>query len=86
MSEHEKDKKAVTIFVNGTAKVVDKGKITFEQLVALAFPTPPPGANIDYTVMYSRGAKEKPQGDLEAGQSVEVVEGMRFDVTPTDRS
>jgi hypothetical protein len=86
MSEHDNSKKPVTIYVNGTAHIVEKGKITFEQVVTLAFPTPPPGENIDYTVMYSRGAKDKPQGDLEPGQDVEVVEAMRFDVTPTDRS
>ena len=38
-----------------------------------------------YSVMYQRGHGNK-SGSLVAGQSVKVKEGMRFDVTATDRS
>jgi hypothetical protein len=86
MSEADKDKKDVTIIVNGSPQDFEKKTITFAEVVALAFPNPPSGENIDYTVMFSHGPHDKPQGTLLPGQDVEVVNKMRFDVTPTDRS
>jgi len=81
----DKDPKLVTIYVNTSPHAVGKGKISFEQLVKLAYPTPPPGANIGFTVLYQRGEGNH-EGTLVAGQSVEVKDGMIFDVTPTDLS
>ena len=61
------------------------GEISFEEVVKLAYPTAPYGDNTGYSVMYEygRGGRE---GTLIAGESVEVKEYMRFDVTATDRS
>jgi hypothetical protein len=45
------DAKTVTIIVNGRAKAWAKNEdITFEQVVALAFPNPPSGDGIQFTV------------------------------------
>lgn len=81
-----KDPKTVTIFVNTRPHTVEANhRIAFEEVVALAYPSTPPGGNIAYSVMYQRGHGNA-AGTLVPGQSVKVKEGMRFDVTATDRS
>jgi Multiubiquitin len=75
-----------TIIVNGQQKVVTTKKVTFDQIVKLAFPNPPAGANILYTVSYEDGPRKNPQGSLKEGQSVFVKNGMIFNVTATDKS
>ncbi|WP_321812500.1 MULTISPECIES: multiubiquitin domain-containing protein [unclassified Burkholderia] len=77
--------KQVTIYVNGTPKVVQKQRLTFDEIVALAFDNPPTGDGVQFTVQYSRGHSGA-KGSLVEGQSVQVKEGMEFDVTPTNRS
>ncbi len=85
--EDAKEPKTVTIIVNGRVKTVPKNEqITFDQVVALAFPNPPTGDGVQFTVQYTRGEGNKPSGALVEGQSVKVKEGMEFDVTPTNRS
>ena len=83
--EQGRGPKSVTIYVNTAAHVVDKGDISFDEVVKLAYPVPPPGPNVGFTVLYQRGHGSK-DGTLVAGQSVEVKDGMIFDVTPTDKS
>jgi hypothetical protein len=78
--------KDVAIIVNTREKTVPKGKITFEKVVELAFGEVPTGDGITITVTYRRGQADHPQGSLVAGGSVEVVKGMVFDVSRTDRS
>lgn len=75
----------VTIYVNTVPYLVEKGKISFEEVVKLAYPTPPSGQNVGFTVLYQRGEGGR-EGSLVVGQSVEVRDGMIFDVTPTDLS
>ena len=76
----------VTIIVNGRPRQVKGPKVSFDQIVALAFPTPPPGTDVQFTVQYMRGPGHKPSGTLIEGQSVKIRSGMEFDVTPTNRS
>jgi hypothetical protein len=78
--------KTVTIYLNGTPKSVAKEKLTFEDVVRLAFENPPTGDGVQFTVQYSRGHSNQSKGSLVEGQSVQVKEGMEFDVTPTNRS
>lgn len=85
MPEHGKPPKLVTIYVNTTAREVGKDEISFDEVVKLAYPTPPPGANVGFTVLYQRGHGNK-DGTLVEGETVKVKEGMIFDVTPTDLS
>jgi hypothetical protein len=54
--------------------------------VKLAFPTPPPGESIVYTVTYRKGEGHKPEGTLTEGERVKVKDGMIFNVTATDKS
>ena len=76
----------VTIIVNAREKTWTEKEISFEQVVKLAFPTPPPGENIVYTVTYRKGEGHKPEGTLTQGESVKVKDGMIFNVTATDKS
>lgn len=76
----------VTILVNARAREVEPGPISFEQLVALAFPEPPTGPQVSFTVSFRKGPPKRPEGSLLAGQSVNVVQGMTFHVTATDKS
>lgn len=85
MSEHEQQKTA-TIVVNGRSREWTAKEISFEELVALAYPNPPQGGNIAYTVSYRRAHGNKPEGTLKASEAVKVKDGMIFDVTATDLS
>lgn len=78
--------KRFTIFVNGQKKVVTTRAVTFDEIVRLAFPTPPTGTNILYTVSYEDGPRVNPQGSMKEGQTVKVKDGMIFNVTATDKS
>lgn len=77
--------KAVTIIVNGTEYEVAKGKISYEDLLAL-IDAPELPENQRYQVMYSKGNRDKPTGTLIEGESVQVKKEMEFDVTPANRS
>lgn len=81
-----KHHKEITIVINGTSKTVEKERLTFDEVIALAFENPPTGDGVQFTVQYSRGHSDKPKGTLVEGQSVKLKEGMEFDVTPTNRS
>lgn len=70
-----------TIIVNGRPKKVAQNAITFEEVVALAFDPVPPNAL--FTVTYSHGNQG---GSLTAGKSVQIRNGMKFDVTETGQS
>jgi hypothetical protein len=85
--QNKPEKDGVTIIINGRPKSVQKNEdLTFEEVVALAFPNPPVGKGVQFTVQYTRGHGNKPTGTLVENQSVKVKEGMEFDVTPTNRS
>jgi hypothetical protein len=86
-TEHElaERHKPFVIVVNGEGKAVEAKDVTYEQVVALAFPGPQNPDTV-FTVTY-RKAKEPREGSLVAGQSVEVKkEGAVFNVYPTTRS
>lgn len=78
--------KVVHIVVNGRQREVSPGALSFEQLVTIAFPIPPSGQNVSLTASYRKGPSAHPEGSILAGQSVQVIEGMTFNVTATDKS
>lgn len=79
--------KQYTIVVNGRQKTVPaKERLSFSEVVALAFDNPPTGPNIVFTVTYRRGHGEKPEGTLVEGETVKIKDGMIFNVTATDKS
>ena len=74
------------IIVNARRKTVSGKKISFEQVVKLAFPDGSPSDQTVYTVAYSNGPPRNPEGKMVAGQKVLIRDGMVFDVTETSRS
>lgn len=75
-----------TIVVNAQNKTVTTKELSYEQLVELAYTTPPTGENVVITITFRRGEGNKPEGTLVAGETVKVKEGMVFNVRATDKS
>lgn len=84
--EDQDTNKPLTIVVNARPKVVTEKELSFAEIIALAFDTPPSGQNIVFTVTYRRGEGNKPEGSLYDGESVKIKEGMIFNVSATDKS
>ena len=83
----ERENREHEVVVNGEKKTVKGSRITFEQLVRLAFPHTLAGPNVSYTVTFRLGAdKEHPEGSLVAGGTVRIKDGTRFNVRATDKS
>jgi hypothetical protein len=80
---HEKE---LTIIVNGRQKVVTAKELSFEEIITLAFESPPTGLYIVFTITYRRGMGNKPEGTLVKGETVKIKDGMIFNVTATDKS
>lgn len=75
-----------TLIINARPRTWTDKKISYEQLVALAFPNDMADPNITYTVRYSRGHDGHGTGTLTSTKSVAVKKGMVFDVVRTVRS
>jgi hypothetical protein len=78
------EKDVFHIVVNGQQETWDHKKISYEQVVKLAFPHGPFGGDVRYSVSWTK--PDGQEGSLRPGQSVDVVEGMIFDVRNTDKS
>lgn len=74
------------IIVNLEPKAMNKRVLTFLEVVTLAYPNPPMGPNIVYTVTYKKAAGPLHQGSLVEGGTVEIKNGTIFSVTQTDKS
>lgn len=85
LSKEEKEKK-ITIVVNGLPHPEEKGEITYDEVVTLAFPDFPQHPERTYSVTYERGHGNKPKGILSPGGSVKVKDGMTFKVKHTGQS
>jgi hypothetical protein len=83
---HSGPAKEITIIVNGRQKKVASKSLTFAQVVALAYNPVRTEPGVLYTVSYSRGPKANPEGELLAGGTVKLKDGMVFLVTETDKS
>lgn len=74
------------IIVNGRPRTVTNARVTFEQVVQLAFPGQPAEPNAVYSMTYRHAASAPHAGELAAGGSVEVKNGTVFNVTKTVQS
>jgi hypothetical protein len=75
------------IIVNGRPRAWAEKEITFEQVVALAFDSPPQTGDTVFSVTYRKGGNEhRPEGIMVEGDSVKVKDGTIFNVTATNRS
>jgi hypothetical protein len=78
--------KVVVIIVNGTPKKWDSRKISFKEIIEIAY-----GNYIDlptmvYTVAYEDGPKQNPEGSMIKDSVVFVKNKMIFHATATDKS
>jgi hypothetical protein len=76
----------ITIFVNTRPKQVHQRRIGYWEVVRLAFPEAKPDPKVLYTVTYSHGPHQNPEGNLQNTQLVWIKERMQFNVTQTDQS
>lgn len=76
--------KTYNIILNGTPVTVSVHRLSYEAVVALAFPNDPKNDDIVYTVTYANPHGR--DGTLAAGQDVTVRDGMSFNVRKTNRS
>lgn len=76
----------ITIKVNSRDRVVDHRVLTYWEVVKLGYPDAVPSDQIIYSIDYASGPHQNPSGSLVEGQTVTVKEGMKFYVTPTDKS
>ncbi|SHI13678.1 Multiubiquitin [Bradyrhizobium erythrophlei] len=74
----------IKIAVNGVADEWHHHRITYEEVVALAFPTGPTGGDVRYSVSWTK--PDGQEGSLRPGHSIDVVKDMEFDVRNTDKS
>lgn len=76
-----------TIIVNTDPTVVRHEVVTFAELVKIAFPVPPTGTDVEFTVSYEHAKSSPHHGDLPEGEHVTVKHyGTTFDVDHTNRS
>lgn len=76
--------KHTVVIINGRHREVTGQRISYSQLVQLAFPEDQPNETTVYTITYSDPHGK--DGTLVSGQDVHVKEGMIFNVTKTNRS
>ena len=77
-------KTGVEIFVNTNPFRWERPKITYEEVVKLAYPDGPHGGDVRYNVLWTK--PDGQEGALRPGQHVSVVNEMTFDVRNTDKS
>ena len=76
----------VTIIVSGTAHQWKKGKITFQQVIELAYGSYNEDPKVAYTVTYEDGPKQNPEGSMIKDSVVFVKNKMIFNASATDKS
>jgi predicted nuclease with TOPRIM domain len=79
-----KDECVENIFVNAEKHQWEKNEISFEEVVHLGFTHVNPDSK--YSITYSGGIKEKPEGSLYEGEKVRTKNLMRFNVTQANKS
>lgn len=76
--------KTYSIIVNGRPREVSEHKLTYLQVVQLAFPGEQPSDGVVYTVTYSNPHGR--DGSLVESQRVTIKNGTVFNVDRTDKS
>lgn len=74
------------IIVDGTPKEWLKDRISFSEVIVLAFGKYEESPNKVYTVAYEDGPKQNPEGSMTKGAVVFVKNKMIFHATATDKS
>ena len=79
-------RREIKIVVNAEQHVVRQHRLTFEDIVRLAFADAVFNDEIVYTVTYKRGPHQNREGSLVAGDTVFITNGMIFNAKRTDKS
>lgn len=79
-------KTTVTIIVEGTPRIWTKNKISYDEVVTLEVPDYAQHPEITYSVKYTNGPNNRPEGTLAKGETVRVKDGMVFSVSETGQS
>lgn len=85
MEDKNSPGKLVSIEINTRDYEVPHGKITFEEVVAKAYPPQNGQPRVACSVTY-HNKNEDHEKKFVPGESVEVREGMEFTATPTNES
>lgn len=78
--------KAYKLIINGTQKEWSQDKISFKEVIILAYSTYNDNPQVSYTVAYEDGPKDNPKGTMIKGSEVHVKNKMIFHATATDKS
>lgn len=79
-------KVTITIIVEGTPHQWHKKKINYDEVVTLEMPGYAQHPEITYSVKFTNGPSNRPEGTLVKGESVRVKDGMIFNVSETGQS
>lgn len=82
----EIEEKIECVIVNSKPKDWTKDKISFEDVVILAYGRISANPNVIYTVNYINGVPSKPEGSMLKGEVISVKNKMIFNVTETNKS
>lgn len=83
----KKPDKMITIYVDGTPYEVPKKEfLTYAEVVTLAYPDYPQNPTVTYSVTFTRGQNDRPEGTLSAGGQIKAKEGLSFRVNRTGQS
>jgi len=83
----DKDGKDIEIVVDGTEhQFIKNDEITYAEVVTFSYPDFAQHPDVTYSVTYTRGHGNKPEGILAPGGSVKVKDGMIFRVNRTGQS
>lgn len=85
-TNNEKQKKEVSVFINGQRHMLEKIEISYEDIVTLAFGHYENNPNVVYTIIYLKGNNDKPKGEIVKGETIKLKDQMIINVTRTDRS
>jgi hypothetical protein len=77
---------AYRLIVNAREDIWKKKKISYTEVVKLAFPNYVDKTEQVYTVTYKKGPVQNPEGSMVKGDTVFVKDKMLFHVTATDKS
>lgn len=74
------------VIVNAREKAWSNERISFDDVVKLAYGEVSTNPNVIYTINYKRGVPSKPEGIMVKGEVIYVKNKMIFNVTQTNRS
>ncbi|EKD44152.1 MAG: hypothetical protein ACD_71C00222G0011 [uncultured bacterium (gcode 4)] len=79
-------KKKLQIIINGQSIEWDNEKISFEEVVKIAFPSVKDSEIVLYTVTYHDGPKQNPKGNISSWGKIHTGDQMFFTCTSTSQS